>query len=667
MRQSVALLLFTFCSRALGDQSDNCKRITQNGYTYEWCSGVSVKQYHSSVPVLIGHFDEKRSTKLVERYNGGSSCGNNLFRSAAVIRKCCQNNTNDDQCSDSTSIMSRVTEPRTCHYEIEVCDNSLCPKKANSKPKSTLLSHSEILELREEAREMFYHAYNNYMKYSFPSGELRPLTCDGGEFSFSEIPCLTLIDTLDTLAVMGDFEEFKKSVIRVTENIQSFNIDVKVSVFETNIRVLGGLLSAHIIAEDKEMIPGDWGYHGELLTLAKDLGDRLLMAFRDLIPIGTVNLLTGVPKGETPVASVAGAGSLSLEMAVLSLLTGDSRYLKAGMHSTAAIYAARSNLNLVGKHIDTETHEWIETGAGIGVNADSYYEYLLKTAILTGDEASWSMFADLYESVASYISSGDFYPDVAMHSGTLISNNVEGLLAFWPGMQTLIGDLAPASRTLNALMSIWRQFGSLPELVDSKERTFGDVDVEQSYLLRPELIESLVYMRRATNDNSWLLAGKQVLRDINTYSRTPCGFAIVGELSTGSPKQQNQMPSFFLSETVKYLFMLFDDALTPEGSRFFGSDDPYVFSTEAHPFPIKRLRRKLTDEMRRSMPMASNSGVQVLQVSPLPPLWVEGYNTASKPKPGAQQPNNPTVAQHYNLNGLSFANIINTLQKDIAL
>lgn len=49
-------------------------------------------------------------------------------------------------------------------------------------------------------------------------------------------------------------------------------------VFETNIRILGGLLSAHLLATYP-------GYDGSLLRLAKDLGDRLLPAFRT--PTGT--------------------------------------------------------------------------------------------------------------------------------------------------------------------------------------------------------------------------------------------------------------------------------------------------------------------------------------------------------------------------------------------
>lgn len=59
---------------------------------------------------------------------------------------------------------------------------------------------------------------------------------------------LTLVDSLDTLVVMGDMEEFDR-VVRLVVRDVSFDSDVVVSVFETNIRMVGGLISAHILAD----------------------------------------------------------------------------------------------------------------------------------------------------------------------------------------------------------------------------------------------------------------------------------------------------------------------------------------------------------------------------------------------------------------------------------
>lgn len=95
-----------------------------------------------------------------------------------------------------------------------------------------------------------------------------------------------MIDTLDTLAILGDLEEFESAIKLVVKDV-SFDQDIIVSVFETNIRVLGGLLSAHILAEYFQQKAGimQW-YRAELLSMAKDLGYRLLPAF---------NTTTGIP------------------------------------------------------------------------------------------------------------------------------------------------------------------------------------------------------------------------------------------------------------------------------------------------------------------------------------------------------------------------------------
>lgn len=58
---------------------------------------------------------------------------------------------------------------------------------------------------------------------------------------------LTLIDALDTLAVMGNYTEFQRVVDIITTNA-NFDANINVSVFETNIRIIGGLLSAHLLS-----------------------------------------------------------------------------------------------------------------------------------------------------------------------------------------------------------------------------------------------------------------------------------------------------------------------------------------------------------------------------------------------------------------------------------
>lgn len=93
---------------------------------------------------------------------------------------------------------------------------------------------------------MFQHAYAGYQQYASDYDELRPITCDGIDTwcSYS----LTMIDALDTLATMGNYTEFRR-VVQLLDEKLDFDKDINVSVFETNIRVVGGLLSAHLLSK----------------------------------------------------------------------------------------------------------------------------------------------------------------------------------------------------------------------------------------------------------------------------------------------------------------------------------------------------------------------------------------------------------------------------------
>ena len=83
---------------------------------------------------------------------------------------------------------------------------------------------------------------------------------------------------LDTFIILDDRQGFENAVKNVIEWV-SFDVNTKPQVFETTIRVLGGLLSGHTFANRTgQPFHLPW-YRGELLELAHDLGKRLLPAF----------------------------------------------------------------------------------------------------------------------------------------------------------------------------------------------------------------------------------------------------------------------------------------------------------------------------------------------------------------------------------------------------
>ena len=90
---------------------------------------------------------------------------------------------------------------------------------------------------------------------------------------------VTLIDSIDTFVILNDPPAFDKAVHNIIDWV-GFDVNTKPQVFETNIRVLGGLLSAHQWATKPDQAFYLPWYRGELLSLAHDLGNRLLPAFK---------------------------------------------------------------------------------------------------------------------------------------------------------------------------------------------------------------------------------------------------------------------------------------------------------------------------------------------------------------------------------------------------
>eukprot|EP00795_Rhopilema_esculentum_P001392 gene1392-15803_t len=442
---------------------------------------------------------------------------------------------------------------------------------------------------------MFYHGYNGYLNYGFPYDELRPISCTGHDTWGSYH--LTLVDSLDTLLIMGNSSEFLR-VVKIIEDEMTFEKDINVSVFETNIRVIGGLLSAHLLMNKATTVlePG-WPCQGKLLNLAKKAAEKLLPAFNTStsMPYGTVNLLKGVPEGETTITCTASVGTFILEFATLTQLTGDQRFEAAAMEALESLYKKRSTKGLVGNHIDVSDGRWTAVDSGIGAGVDSYFEYLVKGGIMFGETKLIDMFRELNKKIHKYLKFDDWYVWVHMEKSSISLPVFQSLDAYWPGLQTLLGDIGEASRTLFKYHSVWKKFGFTPEFyqIASTETFHG----REGYPLRPELIESTMYLYQATKDPYYLQIGVDILESIERHTRTPCGYATVRNVNTH--ELEDRMESFFLAETTKYLFLLFDEdnfIHKSDGSIFSPRpNEPtqclmgslgYIFNTEAHPLDI---------------------------------------------------------------------------------
>lgn len=232
----------------------------------------------------------------------------------------------------------------------------------------------------------------------------------------------------------------------------SFDQDASVQVFEVTIRLLGGLLAAYQMDHD----PG-------FLRLAADLGDRLLPAFQSptAMPFRYVNLRTGQTRD--PVSNPAEIGTLMLEFGTLGKLTGRPVYYATAKRAVEELFRRRSALGLVGSTIDVRTGAWQDTTSHVGGGIDSYYEYLLKSWLLFGDEDFRRMWQASLGPVNRYLADerfgGLWYGQVDMATGARLGTQFGSLEAFLPAVLALSGDTARAARLMASVNRMWTTFG----------------------------------------------------------------------------------------------------------------------------------------------------------------------------------------------------------------
>lgn len=447
---------------------------------------------------------------------------------------------------------------------------------------------------------------------------------------------------------------------------RGFDLDSKVQVFETTIRGLGGLLSAHLFAIGELPIrgyepdiqhdgihwPNGYVYDGQLLRLAKDLGERLLPAFHTPtgLPYPRVNLRHGTPfyensplnndpehgqchksqkpKGNREITETcsAGAGSLVLEFTTLSRLTNDHRFERLAKRAFWAVWERRSASGLIGAGIDAETGAWIGPWTGIGAGIDSFFEYAVKSHVLlsalhddtynlTEDDpdAFLQTWKDAHSAIMRHVYRDAHYTHPHYAQNDLFTGGprltwIDSLSAYYPGLLVLAGELDEAITAHLLYTALWSRYGALPERWDA---TTGAIHGGLRWWGgRPEFIESTWYIYHATQDPWYLHIGEMALRDIKRRCYTRCGWAGLQDVRTG--EQTDRMESFFLGETAKYMYLLFD----PD-HPLNNLDAPWVFTTEGHPLIIPKSNR--TKSSLHKVQKDNLSPMHNTEKCPLPP------------------------------------------------
>jgi len=416
-------------------------------------------------------------------------------------------------------------------------------------------------DLARAVKEEILHAWEGYRRHAWGHDELRPISRTAHDWHAGTL-LMTPVDSLDTLLLAGLQPQADEARAYILQHL-SFDQDIAVKNFEITIRILGGLLSAYQLTDDEH-----------LLAKADELGQRLLPAFESPtgMPYMHVNLRTGKTSGAE--SNPAEIGTLLLEFGTLGRLTRKDVYYDRAKRALVALFDRRSPLGLVGSTINVETGAWTGKTSHIGGGIDSYYEYLLKCWLLFGDQDCKRMWAQSVKALNAHVAdetpAGLWYGEVDMDSGRRTSTTYGALHAFLPAVLALGGDRDRAARLQDSGLRMWTLAGIEPEVLD-----YRTMKIERAgYELRPEIIESAYTLHHFTRDPRYREMGRVFFRDLVRHCRTGDGYTILKSVAT--KEKGDLMHSFFLAETLKYLYLLYAPPATLDLDRV-------VFNTEAHP------------------------------------------------------------------------------------
>jgi len=464
---------------------------------------------------------------------------------------------------------------------------------------------------REAVRKEMAHSWKGYRLYAFGHDELMPVTKESRDWAVDGIG-LTLIDSLDTLYLMGLMAEFNEARDWL---VNKFRIkrDGLISVFETTIRVVGGLLGVYTLSKDRVF-----------LIKAMDVVEELKPAFSQYthgIPASMIDPVTGELLQKNDWASgmnvLSEFGSLQLEFNYVANSSGHVAYRELTdkiMELLKAIEPTEATMGLFPVYFDGAHGHFSTSMQTMGGMSDSYYEYLLKQWIQSGHKHPFAL--GMYQRAMDgmrqlLVQRNAKYVFLVQRIGNDTRQRMDHLSCFVPGMLVLGLMHGAGGETENAktetldlakelMATCVHMYEFTPTGLSPEDVVFDENDEMVSgsneYMLRPEVIESLFYLWRFTHDELYRDKAWQIFQSIVTHCRVPTGgysglrnvLTLKGEDAlqydkmsqvSGDAKYTNNMESFWIAETLKYLYLLYSEDELMDLQKV-------VFNTEAHPFPI---------------------------------------------------------------------------------
>ncbi|OIW30787.1 glycoside hydrolase family 47 protein [Coniochaeta ligniaria NRRL 30616] len=494
------------------------------------------------------------------------------------------------------------------------------------------------LQRRDAVKATFLKSWTTYRDHAWLHDEVGPVSGEAKD-PFGGWGA-TLIDSLDTLWIMDLKDEFYSAVDAVHQNI-SFETTtaIVISTFETSIRFLGGLLSAYDLSGDKRLLSkardvGDmlykafdtpermpipkWNFNAALEGVVQSSPGSLLLAELGSYSLDFthLSLLTKDPKYYEIVARI-------------------TDLLHETQMSTKVPGLWPTKVGLTAQNLDAGSDYTF------GAEADSAFEYTAKMIALLGGQVPQyeEMYSRSIGAAVRHLFYRPLTPeneDILVSgtvrnpagSGPQTDTTAQHLSCFAGGMLALGGRLTnnethvelgrkltdgciwlyrslpiglmpeactitacpdPASCDWSKDINVWHdavryKYGSsrpVEDIIADNRLPPGWVNIYAPYyILRPEAIESIFVLYRVTGDASLMDRAWEMWTAVTGATATELANSAIDDVNppAGQPlKMSDSMESFWLSETLKYFYLVFSEPGLV-------SLDEWVFNTEAHPF-----------------------------------------------------------------------------------
>ncbi|XP_016950758.1 mannosyl-oligosaccharide alpha-1,2-mannosidase IA [Drosophila biarmipes] len=444
-------------------------------------------------------------------------------------------------------------------------------------------------EVRVQLKEMMQHAWRSYARVVWGTNEFRPVSQRvhvGSDFGTYKLGA-TIIESLDTLYLMGLDKELKRSRDWIEKSFSLDRVDEPLPLIALTSRLLCPMLTLYSLTGD--LLYKDKAVH---------IGDRILSAF---------DTATGIPRrlvvpkeGSTltkyldDMSRTSEFGALHLEFFYLSEITGSPVYRDRVQGIQDRIAKAAKVNGLYPNAFCTKYGTWESHNCSI----NRYHDTLLKAWMQSGktDSQNEVLFEDALLAVVQNL------VVINAEEATYVTDMRDGTLTHRMRQSDCFAGALFALGAAATSMDHWEKYAEIGIGItdtchdmfwDSSTRlgpdTFAFTEKSQKeilplqrnfYMLRPEVVESYFVLWRLTHDEKYRLWGYEILLAIEKYCRTPNGYTGILDVNNKTSEPDDVQRTFFLGATLKYLFLLFsDDDVVPL--------EEWVFNSAGHFLPVK--------------------------------------------------------------------------------